>query len=183
MPLLNSVGYYVLFNYLPTYLTKQLAFSSTAGFTITSVGLVALIVSIPFAARLADRVGRRPMLIWSAIAMAVLTYPAYLVMQQGSFVLAVFGIVVLAVLFAGHTGVIHTVLMELFPASVRTTSYSIGYNVGLAIFGGAGPLVVTALIGSTGDPGIPAYYIVLAALVTAVCTLFLAETRGSRAQA
>jgi MHS family proline/betaine transporter-like MFS transporter len=177
LPLLNSVGYYVLFNYLPTYLTKQLQFSSSAGYTITSLGLVALIVAIPFAARLADRVGRRPLLIGSGLAMAVLTYPAYLVMQQGSLALAVLGIVALAVLFAGHTGVIHTVLMELFPASVRTTSYSIGYNIGLAVFGGAGPLVVTALIGSTGDPGIPAYYIILAALASAACTVFLAESR------
>ena len=183
VPLLNSVGYYVLFNYLPTYLTKQLKFSSTAGFTITSIGLLALIVSIPFAARLADRLGRRPLLIGSGLAMALLTYPAYLVMQQGSLALAVLGIVVLAIIFAGHTGVIHTVLMEMFPASVRTTSYSIGYNVGLAIFGGGGPLVVTALIGSTGDPGIPAYYIIFSALVSALCTLLLAETRNSRAQA
>lgn len=85
-------------------------------------------------------------------------------------------------LFAGHTGVIHTALMELFPASVRTTSYSIGYNVGLAIFGGAGPLMVTALISSSGDPGIPAYYVILAALATAFCTIYLAETCNSRDQ-
>ena len=44
VPLLNSVGYYVLFNYLPTYLTKQHAFSSTAGFITTSVGLLVMTV-------------------------------------------------------------------------------------------------------------------------------------------
>jgi MHS family proline/betaine transporter-like MFS transporter len=178
LPMLNSVGYYVLFNYLPTYLSKQLKFSSAASFTITSVGLVALIASIPFAARLADRYGRRTLLIGSAIAMAVVAYPAYLVMQQGSFALAVLGIIVLAVLFAGNTGVIHTALMELFPASIRTTSYSIGYNIGLAVFGGGGPLIVTALIARTGDPGIPAYYVILSGVVTALCTIYLAETRN-----
>lgn len=182
LPMLNSVGYYVIFNYLPTYLSEQLNFSSVASFGITSIGLVALIVSIPFAGRLADRLGRRPLLLGSGIAMAALAYPAYLVMQQGSFALAVLGIVLLAVLFAGNTGVIQTALMELFPASVRTTSYSIGYNIGLAIFGGAGPLIVTALIASSGDPGIPAYYVILAAVVTAVCTIYLAENRKSRIQ-
>lgn len=179
LPLLNSVGYYVLFNYLPTYLTKQLNFSSSASFTITSIGLLALITAVPVAALLSDKYGRRPLLFGSGVAMALLAYPAYLVMQQGTIVLAVLGIVVLAVLFAGHTGVIHTALMELFPASVRTTSYSIGYNIGLAIFGGAGPLIVTALIASTGDPGIPAYYVILAALATAGCAFFLSETRNS----
>ncbi|PRB43047.1 MFS transporter [Arthrobacter sp. MYb23] len=180
LPLLNSVGYYVIFNYLPTYLTKQLKFSSGEGFAITSLGLVALIITIPFAARLADRYGRRPLLVGSGIAMAVLAFPAYLIMQQG-FALAFLGIVILALIFAGHTGVIHTVLMELFPAAVRTTSYSIGYNIGLAIFGGGGPLIVTALIASTGNPGIPAYYVILAAVITVGCTVFLVETHEGRA--
>ncbi|PKW16407.1 MFS transporter [Saccharopolyspora spinosa] len=182
LPLLNSVGYYVLFNYLPTYLSKQLKFGSSASFTITSIGLMALIAAIPVAARLSDKFGRRPVLISSGIIMTVVAYPAYLVMGQGSFALAVLGIVVLAVIFAGHTGVIHTALMELFPTSVRTTSYSIGYNIGLAIFGGGGPLIVTALITSTGDPGVPAYYVILSAVVTTFCTIYLTETYNSRVQ-
>jgi MHS family proline/betaine transporter-like MFS transporter len=181
LPLLNSVGYYVLFNYLPTYLSKQLKFSSSESFTITSLGLLALIVAVPFGGHLADRFGRRPMLIGSGIAMAVLAFPAYLVMQQG-FALAVAGIVVLAVIFAGHTGVIHAALMEMFPAAVRTTSYSIGYNIGLAIFGGGGPLLVTALIAGTGDPGIPAYYVIFSAIITVLCTVFLVETRETNTQ-
>lgn len=182
LPMLNSVGYYVLINYLPTYLSTELNFSSTASFTITSVGLVALIVAIPFAAWLSDRVGRRPLLVGSGTTMAVLAFPAYLLMQQGSLALAVLGIIVLAILFSGHTGVIQTALMELFPASVRNTSYSLGYNIGLAIFGGAGPLIVTTLIASSGDPGIPAYYVILSAVATAICTIYLAETRNSRVQ-
>lgn len=178
LPLLNSVGYYAVFNYLPTYLSKQLDFSTTESFTITSIGLLALIVTIPLAAALSDKLGRKPVMVGASIAMAVLTYPAYLVMQQGTVGLAILGIVLLAVLFAGHTGVIHSVLMELFPASVRTTSYSIGYNIGLAVFGGAGPLIVTALIASTGSPAIPAYYVIFASVVSGACAVFLAESRG-----
>lgn len=183
LPLLNSVGYYVLFNYLPAYLTNQLNFSSSAGFAITSVGLVTLIVAIPFAARLSDRYGRRPLLIASGVIMAVVVYPAYLVMQQGTVSLAILGIVVLAVVFAGHTGVIHTALMELFPAAVRTTSYSIGYNIGLAIFGGGGPLVVTALIARTTDPAVPAYYLIIACAITIVGAVVLTESRHRSARA
>jgi MHS family proline/betaine transporter-like MFS transporter len=172
--------YYVIFNYLPTYLSKQLKFSPAESFMITSLGLVVPIIVIPFAGRLADRFGHRPMLIASGLAMAILA-PAYLVMQQG-FALAVVGIAILALIFAGHTASFHAALMELFPASVRTTSYSIGYNVGLAIFGGGGPLLVTTLIASSGDPGIPAYYVIFPAIVTVLCTAFLAETRESNLQ-
>ncbi|QTD94937.1 MFS transporter [Burkholderia anthina] len=184
VPMLNNIGYYVLFNYLPTYLSsKSIGFSPAASFAVTSIGLAALIVTIPFAARVADRFGRRPALICSSLAMALCAYPAYLGMQQKSLMLAIVGILLLAVIFAGNTGVIHTVLMEMFPPAVRTTSYALGYNVGLAIFGGAGPLLVTLLIGRTGNPAIPAYYITFAALVTSLFTLFLAETGARRRRA
>lgn len=178
LPILNGVGYYVIFNYLPTYLSSSLEFTASAGFIITSIGLAVLCLSIPFAGMAADKIGRRKVLLGSAALMAVLTYPAYTVMQNGDMAWAIGGIVVLAVLFAGQAGVIHTSLLELFPSAVRTTAYSLGYNIGLAIFGGAGPLIVTAIIAQTGNMDVPAYYVIGAAVATFICALVLTETKA-----
>ncbi|SJM62667.1 MFS transporter [Gulosibacter sp. 10] len=178
LPVLNGVGYYVVYNYLPTYLSTSLGFTSLDSFIITSVGLLALCIAVPFAAIAADRWGRRTVLLISAVAMAVLTFPAYGLMQNGTMAWAIAGIVGLSIFFAGQTGVIHTALLEMFPAAVRTTAYSVGYNIGLAIFGGAGPLVVTSLIGQTGNNDIVAFYVIGAAVVTFVCGLFMAETKA-----
>ncbi|EMY36266.1 proline/betaine transporter ProP, partial [Arthrobacter crystallopoietes BAB-32] len=167
-----------IFNYLPTYLSKSLNFAASTSFIITSIGLAMLCLSIPFAGMAADKLGRRKVLLSSALLMALLTYPAYLLMQNGSIAWAIGGIILLAVLFSGQAGVIHTSLLELFPVSVRTTGYSFGYNIGLAIFGGAGPLIVTSIIASTGNQDVPAYYVIGAALCTFLSALVITESKA-----
>lgn len=74
--------------------------------------------------------------------------------------------VVMAVIFAGHTGVIHIMIVELFPTRVRYSAYGLGYNVSSALFGGAAPLLMTYLIAQTGSVYVPAIYAVLTALGT-----------------
>ncbi len=180
IPLLNNIGYYVLFNYLPTYLKNTTGLTPGQTFAITSVGLLTTIVAIPFAAMLADKIGRKPVLIASSLAMALAVYPGYLAMQSGGLGTAFISIMILAVIFAGNTGVIHSVLMEIFPPDVRMTSYSLGYNVGLALFGGGGPLVVTYLINATGNPGIPAFYIIIASVATAFFVSMIRETSPAK---
>lgn len=178
LPLLNGSGYYVLFVYMPTYLTKSLHFSAVEGLLVTSVALVVLILSMPVAARLSDAVGRRPVLAGSAFALAVLAYPCYWMMTRDSLVLAVLGSAVMALVFAGHTAIIHVALVELFPTRLRTTGYSIGYNISTAIFGGGAPFLVTFLIGALGTTSVPAYYVIATAIGTGIAALVMRE--GSR---
>ncbi|MFI6697826.1 MFS transporter [Streptomyces sp. NPDC050509] len=176
IPLLNGSGYYVLFAYMPTYLNKELHFSVVQGLIVTACSLVAVIAAIPYAGRLSDRLGRRAVVGGSALAMAVLGYPCYLLLVQGSMASAVLGAVLLAVVFAGHTGVIHILLVELFPTRVRYFAYGFGYNVSAALFGGSAPFLMTWLIGLTGDTRVPAYYVVATALGTFLAVLTIRET-------
>jgi len=176
IPLLNSSGYYVLLVYMPTYLKHSLNFTAGQSLALTGIALIVLIACMPFTAGLSDRFGRRPVLLWSAIGMAVLAYPAYWFMTLGSFAAAVAGGVVLAAMFSGHTGVVYASLIELFPTRVRNTGYSVGYNINTAVFGGGGPLLMTYLISRTGDTAFPAYYVVATAIGTAIAVKFTAET-------
>lgn len=180
IPLLNSSGYYVLFVYMPTYLTTSLGFTAGHSLALTATALVTLIVCMPFTARLSDRIGRRRVLIGSAIGMALLAYPAYWLMGLGSLPMALLGGVILAAMFSGHTGVVHAALIELFPTNVRSTGYAIGYNINTAVVGGAGPLLMTYLISQTGDNAFPAYYAIVTALGTALAVKYTSERSGAR---
>jgi MFS transporter, MHS family, proline/betaine transporter len=178
LPALNGPGYYILFVYMPTYLSGTMKFTAVNGLLVTAAGLLVIIAAIPFMAWLSDRVGRKPVLIYSALATAVLAYPSFWLLSRGSVGLAALGAGILALLFAGHAGVIQVVLTEIFPTRVRYTAYSIGFNISTAIFGGAAPLVMTAVISATGDKSVPSYAVIVTAVITLLTTLALKETAG-----
>ncbi len=182
LPALNGPGYYILFIYMPTYLKSVLKFTQAQGLVVTAVGLVAIVIAIPLLARLSDRIGRKPILIGSAVSMGLLAYPCFLLIRTGSVGLAALAAAVLAIGFAGHAAVVHCALVELFPTNVRYSAYGIGFNITTVIFGGSAPLVMTWLIGVTGDTAIPAYAVVLTAVITLLATLRLKETAGSALQ-
>ena len=175
LTLLNSSGYYILFSYMPSYLNKELGFTQLAGLTVTAVSLIAIIIAIPIAGTVSDRIGRKPVLLTSSIGLTLLVVPCYMLMNLGNVGAAIAGAVVMAVLFAGHSGIIHCVMVELFPTRVRGTAYSLGFNISTAVFGGAAPLIMTAIITATGNHSVPAYYVVLTAIGTTIAVLISTE--------
>ena len=173
---IHNVGFYIVFTFLPSYFTKTLGFTKTDAFvSITVASLVALILIPPLGA-LSDRIGRKPLLIAGSLAFAVFAYPLFLMLNAGS----------LAVAIAAHAGLaaIESVFVcaslaagaELFATRVRSSGYSIGYNVSVALFGGTAPYVATWLVARTGNDLAPAYYVIVAALVTLITILTMRET-------
>ena len=68
-------------------------------------------------------------------------------------------------------------LVESFPKSVRSTGFSIVYAFGVAAFGGTAQIIITWLIGTTGDPMSPVWYLLIANLVCLTAAWFAKETR------
>ena len=186
LPAVNGPGYYLLFAYMPTYLKTQLGsgnnFSMLQALTVTAFGLVAIIISIPLMARLSDRIGRKPVLAISAVLMALVSYPMFALITSGNMVLACVATVVMAVSFSGHAAVVHTVLTEMFPTTVRYSAYSIGFSLSTIIFGGSAPLVMTEIIKATGNSMVPAYASIGTAIITLAAIFFLKETKGQPLQ-
>ncbi|MFI6279942.1 MFS transporter [Streptomyces sp. NPDC050988] len=176
LPLLNSSGYFVLFIYMPTYMKEEMHFSSLQGLLVTAIMLAVGIFAVLYAGRLSDRVGRKKLLSTSAFVMVVIGFPCYWLLTLGSFATAVVGAVLMSVCFAGTNGVMQVTLAELFPTRVRSVAYGVGYNLGTAIFGGAAPLLISALIVSTGSTWIPAIYLVLTSAVAGFTALRIRET-------
>ncbi|MCX5602144.1 MFS transporter [Streptomyces phaeochromogenes] len=168
IPLMNGSGYYVLFSYMPTFMNTELDFSKVQGLLVTATSLVAISIAIPYMGSLSDRIGRKKVLAGAAVAMAIAGIPCYLLIGTGSVPLAILGACIMAVIFAGHTGVIHVMLVELFPTRVRYSAYGLGYNVSAALFGGTAPLLMTYLIDKTGNVNMPAFYAVVTSLGTLI---------------
>ena len=173
-----NVGYYVVFTYLPTYFIKTLHFSKTTAFvSITVACVVAIVLILPLAA-LSDRIGRRPLLIAGTSAFAVLAYPLFLLLNSGSVAAAIAAHALLAAIESTYISVAVATGIELFATRVRYSGFSIGYNLCVAAFGGTTPYMVAWLTGSTGNNLAPAFYVIVAAVVSLATVLTLRESAG-----
>jgi len=178
LPLLNSAGFFVLFVYMPTYMATQLGYTRPEGLLVSGAALTVCTIAIPFFALLADKVGRRPVMLWACALVIVLSIPTYMLVGTQNLTLAILGGVILSLAFAGNYAVIHPLMLEMFPTHMRTTAYSLGYNVTTAIFGGSAPLILSALYLSTGNLLLPGIFIALSAVGTGIATFVKKETKG-----
>ncbi|OEV08561.1 MFS transporter [Streptomyces nanshensis] len=171
-----GVGFYVVMSYMPTYLQEVTTFGSTSVFVVTTAVLLAHIVSLPLSGALSDRIGRKPVITVASVGLVVCTYPAFLLVSQGSsLVYAILGGAVLGALIAATAAPLFAFMAEMFPTRVRNSSVSVGYNASVMLFGGTAPFIATFLIGWTGSHIAPSFYLVAAAAATAL-TLYRTKT-------
>ncbi|MET7314759.1 MULTISPECIES: glycine betaine/L-proline transporter ProP [Streptomyces] len=176
--LVFNVTDYMLLSYMPSYLTSELKYDETHGLLVVLAVMVLMMIVQPFAGLLTDRVGRRPVIAAGCAGFLLLSIPALLLIRQGSLVAVGLGMGALGLLLVCFTAAMPSALPSLFPTRVRYGSLSIGFNVSVSLFGGTTPLVVTALIGATGNTMMPAYYMMAAAVIGGAAVWFMAESAG-----
>lgn len=177
--ILWTVCTYVLLFYMTTYAVKQLNIPLGDAFVATTIGGLVLMLGCPIAGALSDRVGRKRLLLVAAIAIGVLIYPlfAWVNATPNLMTLAIVqGI--LGLLLAAFTGPAPALLAEQFPAGLRSTGLSLAYNFAVTIFGGFAAVIVTLLIEATGTKLAPSFYVMAAALVSALTLLTMKDKTG-----
>ncbi|MBN8943861.1 MAG: MFS transporter [Rhizobiales bacterium] len=176
-----TVSYYIMLNYMPTFLVKHAGVSQSQALWGNSIALVILVATTPLFGWLSDRIGRRPLLLACCVAFVVLPYPLFQVILSGpSFATIVAIQIVFNLFIAAFSGAGPAALSELFPTHSRTTLMSIGYSLSVAIFGGFAPFIATYLIGATGSPISPTYYLIAAGIVSAIVIWGFRETAHER---
>ena len=173
---IHNVGFYIVFTYLPTYFTKTLEFTKTNAFISITIASIVAIILIPPLGALSDRIGRKPLLIAGAVGFAVFAYPLFMLLNTGSLAAAIAAHAALAAIESVFVSASLAAGAELFATRVRSSGYSIGYNVSVAIFGGTAPYVATWLVARTGNEIAPAYYVIAAAIITLATIMTMRET-------
>ncbi|MCE0764973.1 MFS transporter [Pseudonocardia kujensis] len=153
----------------------------TLGYKLSAtiwIGVLMALVLIPFtllSGALSDRFGRRRLLFAGFIGSLVLSLPCFLLMQQGSFALALVAGVVFNIPAGVVMGASFAAYTEQFPTEVRLTGVSLGFNLASVLGTSQVNFVAGWLVATTGSTLGPAYYAMAGAVVALIATATIRE--------
>lgn len=164
------------FTYLATFAQSTLHIAPRRSFAISAVSNIASASMILLGGWLSDRVGRRPVMIWSNLAHLLLILPAAMWMVHSRSDVSILLYAAVGTIGMMPFGVFSAALSENLPKNIRGTGFSTIYAFSVAIFGGTCQLVITWLIHVTGNPLAPTYYLMTALFVGQIAFLLFPES-------
>ncbi len=170
--------FYISTVYTLGYGVKTLGIARTSFLEMLCVAIVFMAAATPASAFLADRIGRRPVLLAAAVAAGVvgLAMPALLARGPGgALIFLCVALGVMGLTFAP----LGALLPELFPTPVRYTGAASTYNLG-GILGASFAPSLAQILEANGGIAWVGYYIAGAALISFIAVLGMRETRHDR---
>ncbi|WP_161927524.1 MFS transporter [Gordonia crocea] len=175
--------FYLMTAWVSAYGTKKsettnLAIEATRFIELQLIAVLFFAAFVPMSGWLADRLGRKPVLIAITIGMVVfgLTFTKVIgpgVATEGTML----GFLIVGMTLMGLTfGPMSAVLPELFPTNVRYTGSGISYNVASILGAAVAPFIATALADRYGV-GAVGHYLAVAAGITLIALILAPETR------
>ena len=173
-----TVCFYVLLAYMPTWSQKYMNISAAAALWANTIGLLILVVAIPFMGTLSDRIGRKPLLLACCAFFVILPFPLfkYLLGSGSSFATLLYVQILFALAISMFSGPGPAAIAEIFPTRTRSTWMTSGYALAVAIFGGFAPLISVWLITRFDEPIAHVFYLMAAGVVSTLVIFTLRET-------
>ncbi|MGO4248844.1 MFS transporter [Paenarthrobacter sp. RAF54_2] len=160
-----------------SYATGSAGFDKASILTVNAVAIGLSMFVMPLAAKLSDRVGRRPLLLTAALGCSVTIFAYFAALSTGN-ILLVFAAAFanMTLLYSCFNGIWPAYFAELFASPVRYSGMALGNQLGLVV-AGFGPLIAGLLLGKGHDGWLPvAGFAVLCMLIAAVAAFFSRET-------
>ncbi|MFB6469688.1 MAG: MFS transporter [Vulcanisaeta sp. AZ3] len=145
---------------------------------ILTIGYVVETIAIFIFGIIADKVGRKPLMITGAVGLLIFVYPYLYLISTGNFSLILLAQIIYSILGSIVTPAYAAALTEMFPTKVRYTALSFDYHVGVAVFGGTTPFIATYLIYATHYKLAPTYWGIAAMIATLISYIIYKETKG-----
>ncbi len=162
------------------YVTGKLAMPRSVILNAILLSAVVAIVAIPLFGWLSDRIGRKTMFYTSSLFAMAFAFPIFWLFDSKD-ALTITLAVIVAITFGQMIGfgVGAPWYSELFPARLRYSGASLGFQIGAAISGGLTPFAAATFMVWTGGATWPiSVYLIVLALITFVTTAAAPETAG-----
>ncbi|MCH6468974.1 MFS transporter [Sinomonas terrae] len=172
-----TIVYYVWAIAAPTYASTTLKIDPGQALWAGVAANIVFLIALPLWGRLSDRIGRKPVLLVSAIGAAVLNFPMQALLRDSAWQLFI-SMSVMLVFIAASASIVPAVYAELFPTSIRTVGVGVPYSICVALFGGTAPYLQTLFTDVVKQTWLFNGYAVLMAVISAAVVLTIPETKG-----
>ncbi len=152
--------------YLPTYASKHLHLASSRSYAVTFLASLAPLFVTPLMAHLSDRIGRLPIMITFVVILLLGSYPAFLLVAAYPTAVTLAAVLIgISMVRSAYSAPMPALMAEMFPVQVRAVGMSLGYTLGVVVFGGFAQLVMEWLIQRTGNPTVPGLYLAATSII------------------
>ncbi|WP_051341787.1 MFS transporter [Pseudonocardia spinosispora] len=173
---LVNATFYILISGMLDYATKRVGMSRTSILLCVMVAGATQVVTMPLFGALTDRMGNRKRLyLIGTVLMALFAFPMFWLVDTGSVPLVLLALLIGFTIHATMYGPQATLYVEMFPADVRYSGASLGYQFASVFAGGLAPFIMAALLAATGASWSVSLYIVATAVVTFVAVATIDE--------
>ncbi|SDV47190.1 MFS transporter [Chitinasiproducens palmae] len=165
-------------NYFTTYAVRELHLPLLATYVGQIASGATLVVVCPIVGAFADKVGPFKPMAWGSALAGILAYPLFWILASHPSLGMLVTVQSIISLFLGlYAACAPLVISDIFPTHYRATGVGTSYALGVSIFGGLTPLIVTSLIHASGDKLIIGVYLSAAALLSLALIAFLARRK------
>ncbi len=172
----NGLGYFFPVFGL-SYVIKTLGVPNSEALSALMLAFVIELFAILGFAALSDRVGRRPVYLFGALAGVALAFPFFWMVGTKQWIwIALAFILARAVVTAAMFGPQAAYFAELFPPQRRFAGFAFARELGSLLSGGPAPFVATALVAAYGSWWPVACYAIFLSLCTVIAIWFGPET-------
>lgn len=178
---LGLAGSSGLLAYINAALVGQRGFSPGSVFALLAGISVGTALFLPLWGHLADRLGRRPILIGGLIGGIVLSFPLMWVVSFGDLLTVTVVYFLFFIVNSVATAPGYTICAELFQRRVRYTGATLGTNLATIVASGLTPVVATQLALATGSGLAPAWWLIALSVTSLVGAWIAREPVHERA--
>jgi MHS family citrate/tricarballylate:H+ symporter-like MFS transporter len=168
---LTTTTFYFVTVYTPTF-GKDLKLSTSDALLVTLLVAVTNFIWNPVGGAVSDRIGRKPVLLTIAFLSLVTAYPVLSWLAAAPTFGKMLAVEMMFSFYFGvYSGTMLGCLVEIVPAHVRTTCFSIAFALAAGLFGTFTPFASKWLTSTTGDKASPGYWLMCAAVIGIIATL------------
>ena len=173
----GSMAFYAYTTYMQKYLVNTSGFTRPQATEVMTVALIFFMAIQPLWGMVADRWGRKPMLLVFGFGGMLVSVPVFTALSTASDPMVALALVLVPLTILGaYTAISGLIKAELFPAHIRTLGVALPYALGNALFGGSAEYAALWFKAAGAESGFYWYLTAIIGMAT-VGFLMLPETK------